>query len=608
MATLEFWRRLTALLTLTALPAMAQDKVGEVAGVSGAATIDRAGATQPATVGAVVAADDLLTTGPNGKLRVVFADQSEITLGPDAEVLVDEFVYGRGAADNAVLKLVSGPARFISGALARAENERFSVNTPVAVIGIRGTDFFTEQRGERLSVALFSGYAVAVTNDSGTTVLRPGEGTDAYGPAQPTPALSWQPDRINRALDLVSILPDDRRPLPFLKPVANAPTIADALADGQLFGHFRLRYEHVDEAAKPRAAHATTLRGRLGYETAALNGFFAGVEGEATVNLGDRRNDGVNGRAGLPLIADPDSEVLNQAYVGWTGADDDGQAMHRIVAGRQTLNYENERWLGSVGFRQNDQTFDAVTAETRAIDGVAIRYAYLDRVNRIFGNNPNGRWQSDSHAIAVTTNLVPRSLVTAFAYVLDLKPVPQFSSRTLGLRWDGKWPVDPDTDVSLEAEFASQADHAANPRNYDLSYWLVRPGVRLGRASLFAGWERLGGNGTAAVQTPLATLHRHNGWADVFLVTPANGLSDLHVRAVWDFADVGPLKTPRIDLRAHQFKPVNGDGRRYGRELDADVSANVLGWGTLGVRFARYDAAAFDSDTTKVWLYAEIPL
>ncbi|MCB2107141.1 MAG: alginate export family protein, partial [Rhodobacteraceae bacterium] len=389
--------------------------------------------------------------------------------------------------------------------------------------------------------------------------------------------------------------------------VANAETLGDALADGSVFGHLRLRYENVDDDGFARSAHATTARVRLGYETAAYNGFSLGAELEGTRKLDERRNDGVNGRTDLPVIADPDQAVVNQAYLTWTGAGNDGLARDRIVVGRQTLNYETERWIGSVGFRQNDQTFDAVAFETRIIDGVSIRYAYLDRVNRILGDNPGGHWQSDSHAAAITTNLIPRSLVTAYAYILDLKPVPQFSSKTFGLRYDGMWPVTPETSFLLEAEFANQKDAAANPANYSLSYWLIRPALKWGAWSVYAGIERLGGDGVSAIQTPLATLHRHNGWADMFLMTPPSGLRDTHARVVYQLPDGEIFKTPKLDLRVHDFQPA-GSGRRYGREFDADLNASVLGWVTVGARYARYDAAAFKADVEKIWLYAEFPL
>ncbi len=339
--------------------------------------------------------------------------------------------------------------------------------------------------------------------------------------------------------------------------------------------------------------------------------FTPASEGEVTVELGgNRRNDGVPNPLALPVplpvIADPESELLNRAYVGWTMPGEDGLAGTRVVIGRQRIAYDNERWVGPVNFRQNDQTFDAATIEARPIAGVAVRYAYLDRVNRILGNNANGHWGSASHLFAASTNRIPFGVTTAYAYLLDLKPVPRLSSATFGLRYEA---VPENTDgltFGLEAEIARQSDYGANPNNFGVTYTLLRPVARWeDTTTLSVGWERLGGDGVNALQTPLATLHRHNGWADVFTTTPVNGLSDVHLRLMQELPDTGFVTNPKLDLRYHEFRALRG-GARYGSEWDADLNFSVLSRATLGVRFAHYDAKTFDSDTSKLWLYVEV--
>ena len=600
-----------ALLMSTA--AMAQTApVGAVTQLQGTATITHQGASKPLKSGDAVASADILETGPASKLLVGFSDGTTLTLGPNADVVIDEFVYSpNGGKNNAALRVTSGAARFVAGAIEKVGGtEAIKVSTPVATIGIRGTDFFIEQVGDHLSVALFSGYRVAVSNSAGETVLRPGEGTDIYGGTSPTQALSWSADRVNRALALVSMTKTTQRPLPYAQPYAAADDLGTALTQGKFKFDARYRYEYVDHESQPRNAYASTFRLRAAYETQSLNGFFAGVGGEITEEIGsNRRSDGVVNNPALPLIADPESEMLNLAYVGWSMADKDALTQTRAVVGRQRLSYENERWVGPGAFRQNDQTFDAATVETRLIEGVNLRYAYVDRVNRVLGNNPGGHWHSDSHLIGATTNLVPFGLTTAYAYLLDLRPVPLQSSATYGVRYDGLMQTGDDLAFTLEAEVARQTDYAANPQNYALTYALIRPGVKwnsdAGMTTLAAGWERLGGNGVSAVQTPLATLHRHNGWADVFTTTPANGLDDFNLRVLQEFPDLGFVKSPKLDLRYHVFDASRG-GASYGREFDADLNTNLLGRATVGMRFARYDAKSFDADTTKLWFYVEV--
>lgn len=585
--------------------AAAQERAGGVSAVQGAAAAVRAAAPDDLALNDPIFRNDILETGADGKLQVTFADNTQLTLGPDADVVIDDFVYAPATRmGNAALRFVSGTARVLAGSIEDTGGAgAFSITTPVATIGIRGTDFFVELEGDHLQVALFSGYEVTVTNAAGTTVLRPGEGTDVWGVAAPTPGIPWGPDRVNRALAMVSPVPAHARPLTYARPVAQEDTVWGALTRGDVIVEGRVRYEHVSQDAAPLPAYATTARLRVGYETAAYRGVFAALEGEITRELGAKRSDGAIVLAGRPVIPDPDSEVLNQLYAGWSMAGDDGMTAARAVVGRQRVMYDNERWIGPGSFRQNDQTFDAVTLEARPIPHMAVRYAYLDGVNRVLGNNTNGHWRSDSHAFGVTTDVVPYGLLTGYAYLLDLHPVPQLSGATYGVRYD-TMATGGEAMFGLEAELARQTDYKDSAADFALTYALLRPSLHYQDTTLFAGVEWLEGNGTRAVQTPLATLHRHNGWADVFNTTPANGLRDIHVRYLQEFPDLGPLKTPRLDVRLHHFTS-DGGTVTYGTEYNADANVSVKGYATVGVRWARYEAKRFASDTTKLWLYVE---
>lgn len=595
-----------AVLALGHHAAHAQN-AGDVRELQGSASVTRGDAAAAAALarGAAVQRNDIVETADNGKVLIGFVDGTALTLGPGAEVVIDEFVYNpNGGANSAALRVAAGAMRLVSGAIERAGGpQAVTVTTAVGTIGIRGTDFFVEMDGDHLSVALFSGQDVVVRNANGTTVLRPGEGTDIWGDKAPSQAVTWGYDRVNRALGLVTVAGVDKRPLPYARSVAPAETLGDALSGGKFKIDGRLRYEFVDHASQPQTAYALTGRLRAGYETLAWNGLFAGIEGEVTHHLAARRSDGAVNVPALPVIADPDSEVLNQLYAGWTLPGADGMPAARLVVGRQRIAYDNERWVGPGSFRQNDQTLDAAAVEARALPELSLRYAYVDRVNRILGNNPNGAWDSDSHFAGASTTVVPFGVTTAYAYLLDLKPVPQFSSATYGVRYDGLYENGPFA-FGLEAEVARQTDYAANPRNYALTYALIRPSLRWNDSTLYAGWENLGGDGVSAVQAPLATLHRHNGWADMFLVTPPNGLRDLHVRFFQELPDLGPMKTPKLDVRFHDFAAVRG-GAHYGTEFDVDLNATIFSRVTMGVRFASYNADAFDSDTKKLWLYLE---
>lgn len=163
-----------ALFCFFAGPVLAQTAaVGTVAQLQGVANVTRAAGTVALQLNAPVYSDDLLETDANAKILVQFTDGTKLTLGPSAEVLIDEFVFNpNGGANNAALRVTAGAMRLVAGAVERVGGaQAINVTTPVATIGIRGTDFFIEmEEADHLSVALFSGFEVAVSNPSGTTI------------------------------------------------------------------------------------------------------------------------------------------------------------------------------------------------------------------------------------------------------------------------------------------------------------------------------------------------------------------------------------------------------------------------------------------------------
>lgn len=151
----------------------------------------------------------------------------------------------------------------------------------------------------------------------------------------------------------------------------------------------RYRYEFVDQEDFELDAHASTLRVRLGARIRPATSLVLFAEGEAVVPVGPEKfNDTTNGVIGRPIVADPEDLHLNQLYAWWSPRP--GAA---ITAGRQSLNYDNQRWIGSVGWRQNDQTLDAMTGVIERIgdSDVDASYGYAWRVNRVFGpSSPQG--------------------------------------------------------------------------------------------------------------------------------------------------------------------------------------------------------------------------
>ncbi|HEU0153065.1 MAG TPA: alginate export family protein [Arenimonas sp.] len=380
-------------------------------------------------------------------------------------------------------------------------------------------------------------------------------------------------------------------PLPAARPAA--------AADGWT-AHLRYRHESVDDEAFARDAAADTVRLRLGWSHALAPGFSTGFELEGVAALGDRFNSGANGETAYPWVPDARALELNQAWLRWRG--ERGGA----TLGRQRITLDDQRFVGNVGWRQNEQTFDAFSADATLRDGLVLRYAWLDRAHRVFGDearDPLARERRlDTHLLNLAWQRGGGRL-TGYGYWHDDKDVATASTRTLGLRWTGArtWGG---ADFGWTLEAARQRDHAGNPNATDVGYVLVEPSLAARGLTWTLGWEQLGGDGARAFQTPLATLHAFNGWADKFLVTPAAGLDDRHA------AVSGKFGRGRLDDRLawtvayHDFRADRG-GLAYGREWDASMAFPLPAGFTGLLKFADYRSDGFARDTRKLWLQVE---
>ncbi len=368
------------------------------------------------------------------------------------------------------------------------------------------------------------------------------------------------------------------------------------------YADIRYRLEVVDQTGLPSDSTASTLRVRAGIKTAEWHGFSALVEGEAIAVIGETSyNDTVNGKVAYPVVADPSDVLLNQAWLRWRP-----DPRFEATVGRQAVNYDNQRWIGSVGWRQNDQTLDAVRLATKPFGALTLDYMHAWRVNRVFGpDSPQGIWRDNQiDALRLGTTIKNVGTITGYGYWLDIPSSPANSSRTLGVRIAGEHKVGGSSSLLYAAEYARQQPFGTNPNSFGLDYWLLEPGVKFGPVTLKGGYEQLEGNGAAALQTPLATLHAFNGWADKFLTTPANGLRDIYLDAGYKVPGKGPLAGLTLRAMWHDYNSTRL-GINYGSEWNALVSYPVTKQIGLTAKFARYNADAFATDTTKFWFQIE---
>ena len=373
-----------------------------------------------------------------------------------------------------------------------------------------------------------------------------------------------------------------------------------ALASGDTSIGVRYRYEFVDQEGIDEDANASTARLRFNYRTGDWLGWSAFGEFDHVFHVGLRDfNSGAGtspGRTQYPVVADPSGSDLNQLYVEYSNSDD-----WRLRLGRQRILLDNQRFVGGVGWRQNEQTYDGLTYSFNATPSTSFSYSYVSRVRRIFGDGvPAGKDDVNHHLFNARVEINDSWTVVPYIYYLDYEDMARASnsSATTGVRATGSVGTR-EGRVALTAEIATQSDVANNPVSYDAFYWHVDAAWALSdELTIGLGYESLGADGGTgqSFRTPLATLHAFQGWADRFLIPQPGGVDDLQFRAVWKVGDWS------VTGVYHDFAAETGGGD-YGSEIDLSASRK------LGERYGLLIKAAFFSgdapgfpDTTKLWL------
>lgn len=374
--------------------------------------------------------------------------------------------------------------------------------------------------------------------------------------------------------------------------------LTDWFKNGSTGIDFRYRLETVDQDGVPFNATASTLLTKLYYTTASMNGFSAYAEFANVTIIGKETfNDTINGRVRRPVIADPEGTEISQAYLTYKHEG----LMFKF--GRQGFNLDNQRFVGTVAFRQNDQTYDSVSLTYAPDKDLKAFYGYVWNVNRIFGNNsPKGDLDTNLHLFNLSYSASSLGTLSTYAYLLDFDDPGALglSSATYGARFSGTQAANDAFNVSYTAEYAKQTDYKDNPRDFSTDYLHGELNVSVAGLTGGVAYEQLGSDNGAAFQTPLATLHKFNGWADVFLSTPAAGLQDLNVSVAYRVQGSGPLSGTLFKVIYHDFSSDVGD-QNYGDEWGLLISKKLNKAVTASAKAAFYNADAFATDRTRFW-------
>jgi len=366
----------------------------------------------------------------------------------------------------------------------------------------------------------------------------------------------------------------------------------------------RLRYESVDTPTLE--ADAVTMRMRAGAELKIGGGLSFLAEGEGTLAISEDYNAfpfpiaSSQRRPAFAVVPDAMNVELNRLQMQYRN-----KAM-TLTLGRQRINLDDQRFVGSVGWRQNEQTFDAVRAEAK-IGPVAFDGTYAISQRTILGDDAGPRQSYDGNflLLAAGAKLGPVN-AKAFAYLLDYDEAFFLanSSATYGVRLTAALPVSPKVKVNLVASYARQCDYKSNPFDYSADYIAAEAALATGDLTATIGYELLGSDSGRGFQTPLATLHKFNGWSDIFLTTPTSGLQDLYGGLAYKFGGITALSGLNAAVTWHRFESDVGS-LHFGDEWDASLGFK-LGRVTLMAKYADFQAKAPGFvDTRKFWLQAE---
>ena len=369
-----------------------------------------------------------------------------------------------------------------------------------------------------------------------------------------------------------------------------AASFKEMVQKGKAKVSLRYRYETVEDPLFGDDGQASTLRTTLSLQSATYRGWSAFLEAENVLDIGlddEHNNLGAgslnNGVRDRPAIADPEITEVNQAYIRYESG------TFHLNLGRQAINLGDQRFVGAVGWRQNHQTFDAARLGFK-VGQTEITYAFLENVNRIFGDN----LAMASHLLNVGWSGSAGKL-TLYGYLLDYDRLPLLSTSTYGAEFAGK--AGKNVKFHYEAEYAKQSDAGDNPRDVDAGYYHGMVGIGSAAFTGKVGLEVLEGDpNDGRFLTPLATLHKFNGWADIFLNTPSTGLEDRYLQIL---GKAGAVSWTAI---YHDFTSNTGNFG-YGTEIDAQLVYTTRWNQAFGLKGAFYDADTLARDIDKIWLW-----
>lgn len=366
----------------------------------------------------------------------------------------------------------------------------------------------------------------------------------------------------------------------------DAYCLTEAFKNGETNLSFRLRHESAKQNAL-QSANATTLRSHVTYETEEYEEikFTFGVI-DVSNFFGQDYNPAVNGltKAEYSKIADPKGTGVTQANFSYLGFTDT-----QIIFGRQPININNQRFIGTADFRQFPQRFDGLTIQSQFVDSLDIFYSFLTHVNSSTANGraDEGRRKLRTHLFNVTWDGFDYGNLSGYLYFNKDRTKGENSHAIVGLRATPSADFKSSTGYNYLVELAEQQGKFNNPKRYHTHYFHAMLGTIIENMEGQLGYEILDGHKSEtnrAFQTPMGTNHKFQGLADAFLTTPNRGIQDFYCT----FKDT--LEQFWLGVTYHHFRFASGGGHsKAGNEFDLFAGMRLAENVNFSAVYAKYN-------------------
>ena len=398
---------------------------------------------------------------------------------------------------------------------------------------------------------------------------------------------------------------------------AIADDVTKSIEDALKFGNggavkfdLNYRYENVNQdnvtnlkpgQPQPRTANANTARLRLGLLSPVFHGLQGYAEYQGLYAMQSDYDSTRNDKTQYSKIADPYENELDQLWLSYAGIPDTV-----IKGGRQVIQLDDQRFIGNVGWRQLQQTFDSALFTNKSINNLTINAGYIGRAKTITATTEG----LTAPILNVNYKVGDYGNVVGYAYWLDFTDPDVYfkSNQSYGLRFTNYQKPGDSLKLSdnyglvYTAEWSIQSNYQNSPRDYTVNRWNLMGGFTAYMFTLQGAMEQLDGVGkNQTFQTPLGTNFAFQGWADQFLVTPNDGIRDVFGTMIANL-DRGDVTLMGI---YHNFYDDTGN-IHYGKEWDFRAVKKFGKHYSLLAQYAYYDADQYSTDTQKIWLQANV--